>query len=148
MQQGMLISYNRTFRGYGERMGPADREQCVTRTIPKRIIQTDRSANLPPISRAAVAAIRSLNPEFEYLFFDDGQVEEFIDKRFPEYRHVVDSFPVRIQRYDFFRYLAIYQLGGFYLDMDVLLSSSLGDLVDSGCVFPFERLTWSAVLRE
>ena len=116
--------------------------------IPKCIIQTAKSLDLPLLERAAVANVRLLNPDFEYLFFDDRQVEEFIDKEFPEYRSVFHSFPAPIQRYDFFRYLAIYHYGGFYLDMDVFLASSLDDLLDFGCVFPFEALTISAFLRE
>jgi inositol phosphorylceramide mannosyltransferase catalytic subunit len=100
------------------------------------------------MDRAAVANIKLLNPDFEYMFFDDRQVEEFIDKEFPEYRSVFHSFPVPIQRYDFFRYLAIYRFGGFYLDMDVFLASSLSELLDFGCVFPFESLTINAFLRE
>jgi inositol phosphorylceramide mannosyltransferase catalytic subunit len=93
--------------------------------IPKRIIQTGKSRDLPLLSKAVVWNIKSLNPNFEYLFFDDP-----------------------IQRYDFFRYLAIYHFGGFYFDLDVLLSSSLEDLLDSGCVFPFEELTIHSFLRQ
>lgn len=115
--------------------------------IPKHIIQTDKSSDLPLLSRAAVANVRLLNPEFEYLFFDDAQVEVFIDTQFPEYRHVFNSFPVRIQQYDFFRYLAIYRFGGFYFDMDVFLASSLSPLLEFGCVFPFEELTLNRFLR-
>src|SRR5690242_21933575 len=96
--------------------------------IPKRIIQTSKSQDLPLLQKAAVANIRLLNPGFEYMFFDDRQVEEFIDKEFPEYRRVFDSFPVRIQRYDFFRYLAVYRFGGFYFDMDLLLAANLSEL--------------------
>lgn len=116
--------------------------------IPKRIIQTGRSFELPLISKAAVTNVRLLNPEFEYLFFDDRQVQEFIDKQFPEYRSVFHSFPFPIQRYDFFRYLAVYHFGGFYLDLDVFLSSGLADLLDFGCVFPFEELTMNIYLRQ
>jgi hypothetical protein len=32
--------------------------------------------------------------------------------------------------------------------MDVLLASDVSDLRDCGCVFPFERLTWSDYLRD
>lgn len=67
---------------------------------------------------------------------------------FPEYRSVFDSFHVHIQRYDFFRYLAVYHFGGFYLDLDVFLASSLADLSDFGCVFPFEELTIYKFLRQ
>ena len=116
-------------------------------SIPKRIIQTGKTSNLPLKERAAVCNLKLLNPDFEYLFFDDQQVEDFIDRYFPQYRPTVDSFRFRIQRYDFFRYLAIYQFGGFYFDLDVFLASSLSDLLESGCVFPFEGLTFSHYLR-
>lgn len=116
--------------------------------IPKRIIQTDKSSDLPLFSKAAVANVKLLNPDFEYLFFDDAQVEEFIDTQFPEYRQVFDSFPVHIQRYDFFRYLAVYRLGGFYFDTDVFLASNLLELLDFECVFPFEELTVNHFFRD
>lgn len=70
--------------------------------------QKRRSADL---GKASAANLRLLNPEFEYLFFDDAGVELFIDTEFPEYRAVFGAFPVRIQRYDFFRYLVVYRLG-------------------------------------
>ncbi|MBX3347829.1 MAG: hypothetical protein KF747_03715 [Nitrospira sp.] len=116
--------------------------------IPKRIIQTSKSLDLPLLERAALANVKLLNPEFEYMFFDDRQVEEFIDNEFPEYRDVFHSFPVPIQKYDFFRYLAVYRLGGFYFDMDVFLASNLSELLKWGCVFPFEAMTINACLRE
>jgi inositol phosphorylceramide mannosyltransferase catalytic subunit len=116
--------------------------------IPKRIIQTSRSADLPLLARAATSSLRLLNPDFEYMFFDDAQVERFIDVEFPQYRSIFESFPVRIQRYDFFRYLAVYRFGGFYFDTDVLLASGLQDLLSFGCVFPFEHLSLNTFLRE
>ena len=115
--------------------------------IPKRIIQTAKNANLPLRERAAACNLKLLNPDFEYLFFDDQQVEEFVDSCFPHCRPVFESFPFRIQRYDFFRYLAVYHYGGFYFDLDVFLASGLSDLLESGCVFPFEGLTFSHYLR-
>jgi hypothetical protein len=113
----------------------------VTEKIPRRIIQTDKSTDLPLMAKAATTNLRLLNPNFEYLFFDDAQVEEFIDAEFPQYRSVFDSFSVRIQRYDLFRYLAVYRFGGFYFDTDVLLASSLEGLLGFSCVFPFEYLS-------
>src|SRR3990170_6806846 len=115
--------------------------------IPKRIIQTSKNLDLTLLEKAAVANVRLLNPEYEYLHFDDIQVEQFIDREFPQYRQVFDSFPVRIQKYDFFRYLAVYRLGGFYFDTDVLLATNLSALLTSGCVFPFEALTINHYLR-
>ncbi len=116
--------------------------------IPKRIIQIwGGKTNLPLLSKASAVNIRLLNPEFEYLFFDDNRMEVFINEHFPEYRSVFDSFRFPIQRYDFFRYLAIYHLGGFYFDFDIFLASGLSDLLDLGCVFSFEELTENVFLR-
>jgi len=96
---------------------------------------------MPFRDKAASNSLRLLNPDYEYLFFDDAQVEEFIDAEFPQYRSVFDSFPARIQRYDFFRYLAVYRLGGFYFDTDMLLAEGLDSLLGFSCVFPFEQLS-------
>jgi len=119
--------------------------------IPKRIIQTGRSFDLPLLSKAAVANVKLLNPDFDYLFFDDKGVEDFINEQFPEYRRIFYSFHMPMyntsQKYDFFRYLAVYHFGGFYFDLDVFLASSLSDLLNFDCVFPFEELTISMFLR-
>jgi hypothetical protein len=116
--------------------------------IPKRIIQTGKHIELPLRSRAMVSNLRLLNPEFEYMFFDNEGVQSFIDQEFPQYRTVFDAFPFPIQRYDFFRYLAVYRHGGFYFDLDVMLASDLSSLLNTGCVFPFEGLTLSRYLRK
>jgi hypothetical protein len=94
-----------------------------------------------------LGTIKNLNPGYEYLFFDDRDVGAFIDREFPQYHKVFESFPFHIQRYDFFRYLAIYRHGGFYFDLDVLLATGLSPLLQSSCVFPFECLTISRFLR-
>ncbi|HTF68264.1 MAG TPA: glycosyltransferase [Edaphobacter sp.] len=116
--------------------------------IPKRIIQTGKSAPEGVRIRAMVSSIRLLHPDYEYLFFDDARVETFITQEFPQYRTVFDSFRFKIQTYDFFRYLAVYRYGGFYFDLDVMLASSLSGLLEHGCVFPFEGLTFSHFLRK
>jgi hypothetical protein len=115
--------------------------------IPKRIIQTGPTRDLPLLHRAVVANIRLLNPEFEYRFFDNDDVERFFDTEFPAYRSIFDSFRFRIQKYDFFRYLAVYRYGGFYLDLDVLLARGLAPLAAHDCVFPFEDLNIDGFLR-
>lgn len=116
--------------------------------IPKRIIQTGKSTPEAVRVRAMVSSIRLLHPDFAYVFFDDAQVDAFITREFPQYRSVFDSFRFQIQKYDFFRYLAVYRYGGFYFDLDVMLASSLSGLLEHGCVFPFEGLTFSHFLRK
>ena len=93
--------------------------------IPKRIIQTGRHVEQSLRNRAMMSNIRLLNADYEYLFFDDVRVRDFITQECPEHRAVFDAFQFPIQRYDFFRYLAVHRYGGFYFDLDVLLASGL-----------------------
>lgn len=115
--------------------------------IPKRIIQTGKQARQPLRNRVLASNMRLLNTDYEYLFFDDEAVSSFVSREFPQYRQTFDSFPYAIQKYDFFRYLAVYLYGGFYFDLDVLIAAKLESLRATGCVFPFEGLTFSQVLR-
>jgi hypothetical protein len=95
-----------------------------------------------------VKLLRLQHPDWEYLFFDDAAVTRFIATEFPQHQRLVDSFPHRIQRFDFFRYLAVLRFGGFYFDLDVFITEELTDLLPHGCVFPFEELTLNRFLRE
>jgi hypothetical protein len=118
-----------------------------TATIPLRIIQTAKHRDLPPLARAAASNLKLLHPDWEYLFFDDGDIRRFISQEFPQYKRAFESFPRAIQRIDFFRYLAVLRFGGFYFDLDVFLSESVTELTTHRCVFPFEELTLSRFLR-
>ena len=116
-------------------------------SIPARIIQTGRHRELTLKQRAFSANLRLLNPDYEWCFFDDQDVVRFVRSEFPQFVTVFDAFACPIQRFDFFRYLAVYRLGGFYFDFDVLLAQELSPLRSAGCVFPFEGLTFSSLLR-
>jgi len=102
---------------------------------------------LPPLYRAAAVNLKLLNPEFEYLFFDDADVDAFVKEIFPEFANIFQGFRYRIQQMDFFRYLAIYHYGGFYFDLDILLYEKLEDLLGFACVFPFERIGISSFFK-
>jgi hypothetical protein len=116
-------------------------------TIPRRIIQTARTEALPPLERAVQVNLRLLHPNWEYVFFDDATARRFVAVEFPQYLKTFDDFPRAIQRFDFFRYLAVYRMGGFYFDLDVLLHSPLDVLLSGGAVFTFEELTLHRYLR-
>lgn len=121
--------------------------------IPARIIHVysappGQPEELPLFNQAAFANARLLHPDFEHVLFRGREMAEFIEKEFPQYQNAMASFCRPIQRFDFFRYLAIYRLGGFYFDLDVFLARSLKPLLDHDCVFAFEELTISSFLRQ
>jgi hypothetical protein len=115
--------------------------------IPKLLIQTGKDRIPPPKAKAAASSLKLLHPDWGYLYFDDAGIRAFLRTECPEYEPVFDAFPRMIQRIDFFRYLAVHKLGGFYFDLDVFLSEPLDELLQHGCVFPFEELTLSRHLR-
>lgn len=114
--------------------------------IPKRIIQTGTTWLQPVGTNVITSALRRLHPGFEYDFYDDQRVERFIEVECPEYRSLFKSFKFPIQKYDLFRYLVVYKRGGFYFDLDVMVSESIATLLEEDCVFTFEGLTLSHVL--
>jgi hypothetical protein len=115
--------------------------------IPRRIIQTGKTRTLSPLARASATNLQLLHPGWEYRYFDDSDVLAFVDAEFPQHRAAFEAFPQNIQRFDFFRYLAIFRLGGFYFDTDVLLYEPLDDLLSASAVFPFEEITLNGHLR-
>src|SRR4051812_34108807 len=115
--------------------------------IPKRIIQTANTAALTLRTRAMMTNLQLVNPDFGFVFFDDAQVAQFVASEFPQYSSIFNSFTYSIQKYDLFRYLAVYRFGGFYFDTDVLLAANLTPLLKHDCVFSFEALTVSRFLR-
>jgi inositol phosphorylceramide mannosyltransferase catalytic subunit len=116
-------------------------------SIPRQIFQTAKDRKLTPLARAAATNLRLLHPDWEYYFYSDHDIEQFIASEFPQYYDTFHSFPRAIQRVDFFRYLVVLRYGGFYLDLDVFLCASLDDLLSHSCIFPFEELTLNRYLR-
>jgi hypothetical protein len=128
--------------------GRAETQIPVRQQIPKRIIQIGKDHQFSVRQRAVMANMRLLNPEYEYLYFDNQEKDEFVCREFPQYLDVYKSFRFPIQRYDFFRYLALHFYGGFYFDLDVLLASGLSSLLAAECVFTFEAIITSHYLRD
>ena len=89
-------------------------------TIPKIIHQTFYTRDLPDKLQANVDLIRHLNPEWEYRFYDDDDIAEFIQTHYPDkvWRYFERINPCYgAARADLFRYLLMYKIGGVYLDI-------------------------------
>lgn len=108
--------------------------------IPRRIIRGCHSLHLrDSVSRRCGEALLQLLPDWEHLCFDDFSQRDFVEERRPALLPLYDAFPRNIQRADFFRLLAVTELGGFYLDTDVLLFHRPDDLCSASLVFPHEH---------
>lgn len=99
-------------------------------TIPKRIIQTSRSKDLPADWFMYQASLRQLNPDFEFLHFDDGEALAFVEEHYSgTILHDAYLAATPIMKADLFRLAAVYVMGGFYMDMDMMGREPLEPLV-------------------
>ena len=88
--------------------------------IPRLLHQTYPHADLPDALATNVLALKASNPGWEYRFYNDTAVERFIAEQYGDAMlaafHRIDP-AYGAARADLFRYLAIYRLGGVYLDI-------------------------------
>ena len=111
-------------------------------STPFNIIQTWKTDNIPPKYKQMVDKVKKLHPDANYMFFTDNDIVNFIKTRFPQYLSIYNNFKYKIEKIDFFRYLAIYYYGGLYLDLDMEMHKSFNptDFLSNECVFPIEFL--------
>jgi inositol phosphorylceramide mannosyltransferase catalytic subunit len=107
--------------------------------IPKIIIQTWKSNVVPQRYMSLIESVKINNPDYNYLFFTDENIEDFFKMHYPSYYHTYLKLPVKIQKIDFFRYVAIYHYGGFYLDLDMNVLQPFDKLLKYSCVFPIDE---------
>ena len=112
--------------------------------IPKVIIRTDNFKEIPENMRNAMKSFERLNPEYEFLYFDDVSCREFISSNYPE--RVVKAFDDIIPgayKADIFRICYLLKKGGVYTDSGQICSVPLRNFIgendeficpeDNGC---------------
>jgi mannosyltransferase OCH1-like enzyme len=97
---------------------------CETRGIP-RVIHTVfglwDTRRIPWHSRLILGGWRRRHPapEWTIVCWNRLTAEAFIQRDSPEHWDLYQSLPRNAQRADLLRYLLLYRLGGFYVDLDV-----------------------------
>jgi len=100
--------------------------------IPRIIHQTFYTPDLPSTLRENVARLKALNPGWDYRFYDDAAIVDFILKNYPP---IVLQYFQRIDprygaaRADLFRYLLMYKVGGVYLDIKSSATQPLDEVL-------------------
>lgn len=107
--------------------------------IPKIIIQTWKTNQIPLKYKEHIESVKNINKNFKFLFFTDQDIEKFLKENYPDYYLTYMKLPIKIQKIDFFRYVAVYHYGGFYYDLDMKAMESLDNLVNNEVVFPIEQ---------
>ncbi len=98
--------------------------------IPKQIFQTFKTQQLPLLTRYHIYRLKRKNPEYEYHFYDDVAIDQFIQKEFDEETYqLFKRINIGAAKADFFRYAVLYKYGGVYLDIDSLITKKLDDFL-------------------
>lgn len=89
-------------------------------SIPKIIHQTYANRQLPEELQENQRLLRTMNPGWEYRFYEDKDVIEFISENYGDkilgyYNRINPLYGAA--RADLFRYLVVYKCGGAYLDI-------------------------------
>jgi len=101
-------------------------------TIPKIIHQTAPLKNISPLINENIQKIKDLNPGWEYRFYDDSNIVDFIKTEYGDefYRYYNRINPTYgAARADLFRYLLMYKVGGVYLDIKSSLTKPLDEII-------------------
>jgi mannosyltransferase OCH1-like enzyme len=99
-------------------------------SIPKIIHQTFKTKKLPFITRWHVSRFLKRNPEYQYEFYDDERIEDFLLKEYgQETLTLYKRLNIGAAKADFFRYAVLYIKGGIYLDIDSGINSRLSDFI-------------------
>lgn len=89
--------------------------------IPKIIHQTWKTKILPEKYKEYSKRWQLLHPDYEYILYDDKDLEDLVRKAFPNYLDFyINGISSNIERVDFARYVMLYSKGGIYADIDTI----------------------------
>lgn len=133
-----LVKYALKIRGSLNHLGDYGYVQTrpMGQAIPKIIHQTYFSKTLPTEIQENIDKLKALNPDWEFRFYDDDDIEQYIRRHYPSlittYQKISPSYGVA--KADLFRYLVIYHDGGIYLDI-----KSSADIPFNELILPDDR---------
>ncbi|MFN6226629.1 MAG: glycosyltransferase family 32 protein, partial [Bacteroidota bacterium] len=98
--------------------------------IPKTIYQTYKTDRLPFLTRWHIHKFQKRNPEYDYQFYNDERITEFIRAEFgTETLNLYSRINIGAAKADFFRYAILFKKGGVYLDIDSLNITKLDEFI-------------------
>jgi len=84
---------------------------------------------------------KSKNPDYEYMFWDEGKMKALIKNKYPQYLDHWNNYRYMHQKIDFFKYLLMDYYGGIYADVDAKCLKSFDDLLKHNGVVVCETMT-------
>ena len=105
--------------------------------VPKRIFQTWKSRYISDdVYNNNIKPLLENNPEYDYYLFGDEECREYLARYYaPEYLQAFDDLIPGAFKADFWRYAILYREGGVYIDLDLIVSKPLNDIIPNDASF-------------
>lgn len=100
----------------------------IVPSIPKLIMQTWKTKDIPKVWIESPESIKKNLPDWKYVLMTDEDNRNFIKTYFPDFLSYYDAFPYNIQRADAIRPCWLYIHGGVYMDLDYAVIKPLDSL--------------------
>ena len=114
---------------------PARSSMEYKQKIPAIIWQTMKTNQVPVSMKDYVDTWITLNPEYEYRFYDDDDIIDFLKNDFPDFLEGYKKIKYGASKADLWRYLVMYKFGGVYADMDCRCLNPLRQWIDPKAAF-------------
>lgn len=87
--------------------------------IPKYIWRTSKFPlrSMPPQIKTILTHCAVMNPDYTQIYMDDDDIQDFINKEYPQYTRQFNSLRPGAYKADIFRLLILYKHGGVYNDI-------------------------------
>ncbi len=114
--------------------------------MPRIVHQTWKTADIEPwFFKQSQPAIRKYLPNWDYRFWTDADLEQFVQAEFPVLFERWRGFDRPIKRVDMARYCLLYKFGGLYADLDFIFTGPLDEILDENYDLFFYRSTQAIV---
>ena len=98
--------------------------------IPKLVMQTWKTREVPAKWAASPASVRHWMPAWKHVLLSDDDNAAFVAAHFPDLLGWFSALRYPIQRADVIRYMWLYVHGGLYMDLDIELVAPLDELFE------------------
>eukprot|EP00038_Savillea_parva_P009827 m.186087 g.186087 ORF g.186087 m.186087 type:complete len:963 (-) comp16670_c0_seq1:209-3097(-) len=98
--------------------------------IPKLIHQTWKTEDIPSRQRFDVATWTNMNPTYTYKLWTDHDMDEHMEANHADMMTAWDLMKP-IEKADTFRYVVLYDFGGYYADIDVACTQPIDSWTDN-----------------
>jgi mannosyltransferase OCH1-like enzyme len=96
----------------------------------EKIIQTYENNNISRNKFYSICTILNKLPHFKYIFFNNENRIDFINKYYPNIISLYEKVNVGAYKADLFRVLYLYKFGGLYFDCKNILFSNLKEILN------------------